>query len=40
MSLYREMMNGSTIEERDMILIWNYVCVKSLDLTMNRLERG
>jgi hypothetical protein len=27
MSLYTEMMDGSTIEERDMILVWNYVGV-------------
>jgi hypothetical protein len=42
MSLYRETMNSSTIEEKDTILVWNYVCVKSLDLrstTTNRQER-
>jgi hypothetical protein len=27
MSLYRETMDGSTIKERDMILVWNYVGV-------------
>jgi hypothetical protein len=30
MSLYRETTDGSTIEERDTILLWNYVHVKSL----------
>jgi hypothetical protein len=32
MSLYRERTNDSTIEERGAILVWNYVCAKSMDL--------